>query len=446
MVLSTILLNWNRDYLLRQTVESYLATAGPGFELFIVDNASTDGSRDYLQSLTSCESLRLILLDENRGGEALNLAIPLTRGDLVHLAENDQVFLQGWREYVEAAFERFPDLGQLSLFADTPTDSEAWAPKPSHLRFAKGTIVYEAHGNVGTSSVVRAELFRSGGLRIANIGEGQCKFPNDAQLSEDVKAAGYWCGWADRYYVRNVGHEVAEFALNRTYYAQNYASKPWVGVAGWHERIEHRNSTPRPIRLSQAVPRAHALPEKTQGWVNGRPARLWSMFDSLSAETEVLDFFFALTRLLKPAHVLETGTWLGLSACAIGRALRLNGYGDLTTLEIDPEAHRAAVENIKSYRLSDVIAPRLASSMDFVPACRYDMAVFGSDPAIREEEFRRLRPYLSDGAIVAFHGAAADQQIVDDGLRRLVDEGVIAGLAFPTPRGLFVGSMCDPSS
>lgn len=441
MVLSTIILNWNRDYLLRQCVESYLATVGPDFELIIVDNGSTDASREYLQSLAGLDGVQTVLLDENRGGEAFNVALPLTHGELVQLVENDQVFLPGWREYAEAAFRHFPDLGQLSLFADTPTDWEAWAPKPSHLRFAKGSVVYEAHENVGTSSIIRGELFRERQLRIGNIEQGEYKFPNDPQLSQDIKDAGYWCGWADRYYVRNVGHEVAEFATNHSYYRQNYASKPWVGLAGWQERIEGQGSVPRPIRLSQAVPRSHAIPEKTVGSVDGKPARLWSMFDGFTAETEVLDFFYALTRLVKPAHVLETGTWLGLSACAIGRALRHNGFGHLTTLEVNPEAHATAVENIEGSRLSDVIDARLASSMEFAPTCRYDLAVFDSELGLREAEFRRFRPHLTDGAFVVFHDAAAHHQVVAEGLRRLIGEGALSGLEFPTPRGLFVGCL-----
>lgn len=46
-MLSTIILNWNRAYLLHQCVDSYLETVAGDFELMIVDNASTDGSRDY---------------------------------------------------------------------------------------------------------------------------------------------------------------------------------------------------------------------------------------------------------------------------------------------------------------------------------------------------------------------------------------------------------------
>ena len=443
-MLSTIILNWNCDYLLQRCVESYFDTVGPDFELMVVDNASSDRSKEFLESLQGNSAVRCFFLKENIGGEALNVAIPLAIGELIHLSENDQIFLPGWREHAEVAFKTFEDLGQLSLFSDTPTDDEAWAPKELHLRFSKGKILYEAHGNVGTSSIIRARLLRQLGIRVENAVRENSKMPDDRKLSENIKAAGFWCAWSDRYYVRNVGHEVAEFIMNPAYYRENYANKPSVGVAGWQQRIQERNKIPRPFRQSLALPTCKATPEKTPHLVNGKSARLWSMFDGFTAECEVLDFLMTLTRLIKPAAVLETGTWLGLSSCAIGRGLMNNGFGHLTTLEINPEAHQTALENIASQKLTEWIEARLVSSLEFVPNCRYDMAIFDSELELRETEFRRFLPYLSEGAVVIFHDVAPHHQFVADGLRTLMSERVVFGIDFPTPRGIFIGKTTAP--
>lgn len=437
-MLSTIILNWNRVALLKQCVESYLATVDADHELIIVDNASSDGSRGYLRELEARIPVRICYLEDNLGGEALNQVIPLTCGDLVHLSENDQIFLPGWCEYVRAAFAAHPLLGQLSLFGDTPTDDEAWEPKTTYLRFAQGVIVYEAH-NVGTSSVIRGELIRGAGIRIGNIEHGSVKLPDDAKLSRDVRAAGFACAFSDKYRVRNVGHEIAEFDRDPEYYAENYASKPLVGVAGWRSRIDELRSRPRVKRQSVAFPAREPAPEKTLLPVNGRPARLWSMFDGNTAEVEVLDLFFVLTRLVKPTHVIETGTWLGLSSCAIGQGLLANGFGDLTTLEINPDVQQAALENIARYGLDAVVDARLTSSMEFIPDRIYDMAIFDSETNLRLDEFRRFRPSLKEGALVIFHDTAPHHQVVLTGVLTLLQEGVLHGLNFPTPRGVFVG-------
>jgi len=438
-MLSTIVLNWNRVELLRQCIDSYLATVGDDYELMIVDNASTDGSREYLGRLEDAGRARVFYLPENIGGEALNSAIPLTRGELVHLTENDQIFLPGWREHAAAAFAAFPGLGQLSLFSDTPTDEEAWEPKRARLIFSRGKILYEAPDNVGTSSILRGFLFRERGITISNVENIQIKLPDDGKLSRDVRAAGHWCAFSDRYYVRNLGHEPDEFARDPAYYTENYANKPLTGVAGWRARVEEQQSRPRFRRVSLTFPEREPIPEKTPIPVNGLPARLWSMYDGNTAEAEVLDLMFALTRLVKPTHVIETGTWLGLMSCAIGRGLVANGFGDLTTLELDPAVHQAACATIEEHGLSAVVDARCISSLEFMPDRVYDMAVFDSETNLRLDEFRRFRPALKDGALVVFHDTAPHHQWVIAGIVRLLQEGAIHGVNFPTPRGVFVG-------
>ena len=88
-MLSTVILNWNRSDLLRVTVESYRRTMDSECELSIVDNASTDDSREYLGQLEKSMEVKIFYMDENIGGEAYNIAIPSARGDLIHLSEND---------------------------------------------------------------------------------------------------------------------------------------------------------------------------------------------------------------------------------------------------------------------------------------------------------------------------------------------------------------------
>jgi len=442
ILITTIILNWNRAELLKKTVESYLATAGADRELIVVDNASTDESRDYLRVIEADSGVRVLCLNENEGGAAYNHAVPHARGDLIHLCENDVVFQPGWFEHAVSAFDCFPTLGQLSLFGDVPTDEEAWESKPSQLVFSRGKILYRALANVGTTSVLRASLFRENGLKVRNIEHGSFRFPDDTRLSADVKAAGFGVAWSDHYYIRNVGHEVEEFEKNPDYYEQNYASKPWVGVEGWRSRVERQKAAPRPLRRSVCLPERVVAPEKTPHPVRDKPARLWSMFDGFSAETEIVDFIHVLTKLIKPVHVLETGTWIGLSACAIARALIANGLGDLTTLEVHPEVHATALEHFEKYQVSEIVNAVRTSSMEYVPDRKFDMALFDSDPALRVAEFRRFLPHLNPGAVVLFRDTASPQAAGFASLKQIIDSGLItAGINFATPRGLFVGML-----
>ena len=51
IVISTVILNWNRSDLLRVTIESYLKTVDVPYQLIIVDNGSTDDSREVIEEL-----------------------------------------------------------------------------------------------------------------------------------------------------------------------------------------------------------------------------------------------------------------------------------------------------------------------------------------------------------------------------------------------------------
>jgi glycosyltransferase involved in cell wall biosynthesis len=237
---------------LEKCLQSYAATTDDPFQLIVIDNASSDGSRDIIERFcTELSYLEAIFLDENLGGEAVNHALDRAAGDLIHISENDQIYLGGWSHHVRECFSVFTGLGQLSLHGVVPTDEEVWELKPAHLRFSKGKIVYEAEGNVGTSSVILGDAFRKSGVRVHNIAlrNGEAfKFPDDARLSADIKKLGLLCAWSDRYYVRNVGHEYNEFSRDPGYYTKNYESKPWLRMEGFEKRLERR----RPAKLAES--------------------------------------------------------------------------------------------------------------------------------------------------------------------------------------------------
>lgn len=444
-LISTIVLNWNRQELLEKTLESYAATIDGPAELIVIDNASTDRSKDVIAHFPSTTS---IYLDQNLGGEAVNVALERATGDLIHISENDQVFLTGWSQHVRDCFEYFESLGQLSLFGVVPTDDEAWEVKDGYLRFARGKILYEAAGNVGFSSIIPAAVFRRQGVRAHNILQNNpdtFKFPDDARLSLDIKALGLWCAWSDRYYVRNLGHEINEFSREPEYYRQNYASKVWLGIDGWQRRIAIAKGRPRPSRRSVVFPQVALQPEKTIGEVAGKPAQLWSMFDGFTAETEVLDVLYALVRLVKPEHAVETGTWLGRSAVAIGKAMRDNGLGSLTTIEIDPEVASCARAEIAASDLEGRVKVVVGSSLDFQSASELEFALLDSDVGLRATEFRHFYERLAPGAVVVFHDTAPAHVGLAEGITALLAEGKLQGCFLQTPRGLFVGTVRRPA-
>ncbi len=447
LLISTILLNWNRAVLLEQTLRSYAETVTEPFELIVVDNASDDDSRKVIDGARRyIPELQVLLLDDNIGGEAFNLGLERISGELIHLSENDYLYLVGWSDHVRDAFRCFPDLGQLSLLRGIRPDRQPGAVQPADLRFAQGKILYEARNNVITTSVLRSSLFHDHAIRVHNIPRSDPNhmlLPADGRLSAEVRTVGYWCAWSDRDYTRSLGHEIEEFDRDPEYYFRNYASKPWIGIEGWRKRNAELATRLVPMRRSTAFPAAELQPERTIRNIAGKSAQLWSMFDAWTAETEVLDFLYALVHMVKPRSVIETGTWLGRSAIAIASALRDNGFGHATTIEINPEAADVARRNIEEAGLTKLVSLHVGNVLEFEPSCNYDFGFFDSGVL---NEFGRLRPYLEAGSILVFQNLLGAQESGAAAGKALTDAGYICGLAFDTPRGLFVGKLLKPAA
>src|ERR1019366_9611741 len=59
----------------------------------------------------------------------------------------------------------------------------------------------------------------------------------------------------------------------------------------------------------------------------------WRMFDSMTAEAEVLEFLSTLVTTIKPELVVETGTFSGISTLWIAEGLKANGRGRVISCE-----------------------------------------------------------------------------------------------------------------
>jgi glycosyltransferase involved in cell wall biosynthesis len=238
--ISTVLLNWNRMHLLQQTVESYLSTISVKYEMIIVDNGSTDGSADYIRALCAdSRILKAILLDKNMGGEALNEGSQATRGDFIHICENDFLYLDGWDRDLLKKFETFKELGQISPMSPfhQAEKGEIWTDRPAEALEKKGHKIYSALENVTTTCLFRRKLWEKG-IRWKSIVSGEVKFPDDGSFSTDVKKMGYMVAWNDQYMVLPLGHNVDEFKANLPYYMENYKAKPWLKLEGFIARLK----------------------------------------------------------------------------------------------------------------------------------------------------------------------------------------------------------------
>ena len=106
---SVIIVSWNALPLLQQCLPSVVATDYPNLEIILADNASTDGSADWVAE--TFPSVRVVRHPENwlfaRGN---NAALPHATGRYVVLLNNDVEVPPHWLDPLVDLMERLPDV------------------------------------------------------------------------------------------------------------------------------------------------------------------------------------------------------------------------------------------------------------------------------------------------------------------------------------------------
>jgi glycosyltransferase involved in cell wall biosynthesis/SAM-dependent methyltransferase len=114
-LVSIIVLNWNNLRYLRRCVESVFAHTRPPFELIIVDNGSTDGSRRYLSELVrQHRNVKVVLNERNIGAPAgRNCGLAVAEGDFIAFLDSDTVVTKNWLDSLLRWMEIDPTIGMV---------------------------------------------------------------------------------------------------------------------------------------------------------------------------------------------------------------------------------------------------------------------------------------------------------------------------------------------
>ncbi|MBI2539988.1 MAG: glycosyltransferase family 2 protein, partial [Deltaproteobacteria bacterium] len=102
---------YNRARFLPETIESVLKQSLRDFELIVVDDGSTDGTFQMLESYG--DRLR-VFHQENRGPSAArNLGVRHARGRWIAIQDSDDICLPDQLEFLLDYAEKNPDLGMV---------------------------------------------------------------------------------------------------------------------------------------------------------------------------------------------------------------------------------------------------------------------------------------------------------------------------------------------
>lgn len=197
MKLLICLITFNRLEYTKKTLRRLWDTLEVPYYLIVVDNNSTDGTKEFLSKLVERNRVnRVILNPENYyPGKATNIGWTVGLEDYpqaTHLArvDNDMYFEKGWDLRAEEYFKKIDRLGQLGL------DFDGGENKTPQYYNNMGLI--EFPGCVGGPNIIRREIFDSGVRYDETPWEGsRSRLQEDSKLSRKIKEDGWLVGHMD---------------------------------------------------------------------------------------------------------------------------------------------------------------------------------------------------------------------------------------------------------
>ncbi|MCX8042748.1 MAG: glycosyltransferase family 2 protein, partial [Desulfobacterota bacterium] len=136
------IVTWNRKALTERCIESVLRTAGHPLRLFVADNGSTDGTREYLHGLyEQGEIHRLLLLDRNYGvAPASNSLWELSDAKFFLKLDNDvEALRHGWLAEMVRVCVRNPEVGLLAF----SFQKQLYGKEYPRIRLSAGDVVQD---------------------------------------------------------------------------------------------------------------------------------------------------------------------------------------------------------------------------------------------------------------------------------------------------------------
>lgn len=195
---------WNQLSFTKDCLSSIYANTGPGYGLIIVDNASSDDTKNYLEAAKSGANVPFALIrnKSNLGFiKAVNQGIAASKARYICLLNNDTIVTKGWLEAMIEVAESSPGVGIVNPSSNNLGQKPAKG-EPIELyagKFRDSAIKsVEMATAVGFCMLIKREVIEKIGLFDEIYGMGNFE---DTDFSRRAAKAGYRCARAVRAYV-----------------------------------------------------------------------------------------------------------------------------------------------------------------------------------------------------------------------------------------------------
>jgi len=121
---SVVVPTYNRADVLPETIDSVLAQTYKDYEIIIVDDGSTDNTREILEPYLSMDNISYVYQENKKQASARNKGIQNSKGEYIAFLDSDDLWHPRKLEYQVEIFEKHPDIGMVysnqSIIQDDP--------------------------------------------------------------------------------------------------------------------------------------------------------------------------------------------------------------------------------------------------------------------------------------------------------------------------------------
>ena len=214
MKVSVVIPNWNGLRFVGMCLDSMEKSVFRDFEVIVVDNGSTDGSRELIEE--QYPWVRMIKLPENLGfAKACNDGIKASDAEFICLLNNDIEIDPNWLGEIVEGMERHPECGmgttkmmfldERDVFYNTGDLFHAWSAGGGRGQGEKDVGQYDQEdyvfGACAGAGIYRRELFETVGI----FDEDFFIFAEDVDLNMRSQLQGFQCVYLPQAKVYHIG-------------------------------------------------------------------------------------------------------------------------------------------------------------------------------------------------------------------------------------------------
>jgi len=164
MNIDLVFITYNRLDYTKRALASILADTSEKFNLYIWDNASTDGTAEYLKNEVYDPRIKDVVFSENNVGQtsAVNEIWSKSKADLLGKLDNDCLVTPGWTRIFAQAHSDIPMLGVVSCWHYFPDDFDYVRAKHKIQQFGNHQVLRHPW-TCGTGLLIKRDTYQKMG-------------------------------------------------------------------------------------------------------------------------------------------------------------------------------------------------------------------------------------------------------------------------------------------